>query len=59
MIAKLPPTIEPMLAKQDMRWADATSALEAMQRIEELEAANDDPEALLQSLIENRGLRVG
>ncbi len=51
IIARLRPALEPHLAKQHLAWADVLPALEAIDTLEELEAAISEPETFLSQLM--------
>jgi hypothetical protein len=55
-IIKLRSKIEPLVAKQGLAWEDVLPALEMVGSVEELQAALDDPEVLVQTLLLNTDL---
>ena len=50
-IARLRPRLEPKLQKQGLDWADAVPVLDAVDTIDELKAAVDDPDAFIMKLL--------
>ena len=54
-LAKLRPLLEPVLAKRDLTWGDALTAIEAMADMDSLQQAMDAPEAFVRELLATVG----
>eukprot|EP01045_Picozoa_sp_COSAG04_P011113 COSAG04_NODE_707_length_10916_cov_5.167052_2_plen_767_part_00 len=54
-LAKLRPLLEPVLAKRDLAWDDALTAIEAMVDMDSLQQAMEDPEAFMRELLATVG----
>jgi hypothetical protein len=52
-IGKLRPKLEPLVARRQRTWADVLPALNTVDSLEELEAALEDPEKFLHTLLDS------